>query len=364
MTSVAKAEVSTLFEGSRNVKTGSALLASFLFLLAIIFLGGCESGNKLQVQKLSGMTMGTTYHITVVGLPNSVSGNDLKNSVDERLVLINQQMSTYIDDSELSLLNNNGSPDAVVVSAALFEVLSLSDSISRLSDGAFDVTIGPLIDLWGFGPVKQKNRLPTDEEILQAKQATGFDGITLDPQTVTVQRNKPLRIDLSAVAKGYGVDAVAQLLNTLGYDNYLVEIGGEIRLKGHNAAGDHWRIGIEKPMVGMMQTSRQAVAMTDVAVATSGDYRNYFEVNGVRYSHTIDPRTAWPITHNLVSVTVLAETAAQADALATAFNVMGLETALPLANVEGIAAFFIIQEGDVLRDVASEAFKAYLDSNE
>ncbi len=357
---MANAEVSTLSEGSCIIKTRSALLTSFLFMLTIITLAGCDAGVEHHTSKLSGATMGTSYHIKVVGNEPLVAQDTLQKMIDERLLLINQQMSTYIDDSELSLLNRNNSREWVALSEPLFEVIAISDTISRLSDGAFDITIGPLIELWGFGVREQGSSVPSAAERRIAQSNIGFKSIKLDAETGSILREKPVRIDLSAVAKGYGVDVVAALLEEQGYVNYMVEIGGEIRVSGHNGTGNLWRIGIEKPTPGLAQTSRQAIAMTNVAMATSGDYRNYYEVDGVRYSHTIDPRTASPITHNLVSVTVLAQTSAEADALATAFNVMGVDAALPLANREGIAAFFIIKDGNEFRDIASLVFEPYL----
>ncbi|NIB41269.1 FAD:protein FMN transferase [Pseudomaricurvus alkylphenolicus] len=338
--------------------TRSAMLASFWFCLWAFALSACSPRPELVQTRLSGATMGTSYNISIVAERAPKDVEALQRDIDALLQDINQAMSTYIPDSELNRLNGVETGQWQAVSAPLMEVLAISESVSQLSKGAFDVTLRPLIDLWGFGPDPAKDRVPSDGEIAAASVNVGYQNLELNQGRV--RRHKPINVDLSAVAKGYGVDRVAQLLEAGGYHNYLVEIGGEIRLKGVSRRGTPWRIAVETPSAGLTQTVQRAIELSDMAMATSGDYRNYFERNGVRYSHTIDPRTGRPITHHLASVTVLDKSAARADALATAFSVLGLEQALPLANGEGIPALFIIRQGATFEEVASDTFKPYL----
>lgn len=343
----------------RTLKTRSALLASFWFGLCL-FLSACTGEPEAKVTRLSGMTMGTTYNITLVTEGEVEDLANLKASVNNALAVVNQQMSTYIDNSEINRLKAQPVGEWTKVSRPLAEVLDVSLWVSEMSDGAFDVTLRPLVDLWGFGPGQEEDKVPTDDEILKAQSRVGYQHLELDKAGLRVKRDKPIDLDLSAVAKGYGVDVLAELLEHEGINHYLVEIGGEMRLKGHNPRGIPWRIAVERPDETLVQSVYQPLSVTNMGVATSGDYRNYFEKDGVRYSHTIDPRTGRPIRHNLVSVTVLSPSCAKADAMATAFSVLGAEDALTLANREGIAALFIIKESGQLKEVSSEAFKPYL----
>lgn len=335
------------------------MLASFCFCLSI-FLAACSAEKTPEVTRLSGMTMGTTYNITLVTEQPIADVAAIEAAVTWALAEVNQQMSTYIPDSEINRLKPQPAGEWVSVSAPLAEVLEISQWVSELSGGAFDVTLRPLIDLWGFGPQARQDQVPADETIASALEQVGYQYLELDRPGLRLRRQRNVDLDLSAVAKGYGVDVLAGLLEDQGIHNYLVEIGGEMRLKGYNGRKTSWRIAIERPDPGARQSVYQPLLVTDTGVATSGDYRNYFEREGVRYSHTIDPRTGRPITHNLVSVTVLHPSSAKADALATAFNVLGPEAALAVANREGIAALFIIKEDGQLQEVASEAFKPYL----
>ncbi len=304
--------------------------------------------------------MGTTYHVTLV-TDTSLEGPEvLQAKIDAALAELNQQMSTYIPDSEINSLKQAPVGQWQDISKPLMEVLKISQAVSGMTSGAFDVTVRPLIDLWGFGPEESLDRVPPPEALSQVMAQMGYQSLQLDVDANRLKRQKLVDLDLSAVAKGYGVDLVAKLLETSGISDYLVEIGGEMRLSGHNPKGQSWRVAIEKPDAGLVQSVYRIITLSDSAVATSGDYRNFFVKDGVRYSHTVDPRTGYPITHNLVSVTVLHPEAAWADALATAFNVMGADDALRLANSEGIAALFIIKRNDGIHELVSEAFKPFL----
>lgn len=346
---------------SHTLKTRSALLASFWFcLLVLSALSGCTYDSGLQSVRLSGATMGTTYSVTIVSETEIENAQALQFQIDERLRQLNQQLSTYIDDSEINGLKKLPINKWGSISTSVEDVLSTSLTVFEWSEGAFDVTLRPLIDLWGFGPSESLDQVPDSKAISTALQRVGFNHLQLDLERHQVRRKAPVDLDFSAVAKGYGVDQIALLLEQNGVTNYLVEIGGEIRLKGQSAKGRAWTIAVERPQINLTQQVYKAISLSDIAMATSGDYRNYFEQNGQRYSHTLDPRTGRPITHNLASVTVLHPSAAMADALATAFNVMGVEQARLLANSKDIAALFIIKEEAGFSELSSDAFKPYL----
>jgi len=337
------------------------LLASFWFCLFVFTaLAGCSDEGSVYKARLTGATMGTSYSITLVTNEPISDSDSLQRDVDEALRQLNQQMSTYIDNSEINTLKTSPVDQWISISKPVAEVLGMSLLVSDWSHGAFDVTLRPLIDLWGFGPTQTDDQIPEQSEIHRILQEVGYEHIQLDEKNLKVLRTAAVDMDFSAVAKGYGVDVVASLLEQKGLNNYLVEIGGEIRLKGHNPKRQDWRVAVERPQAGLGQRIYKAIPLTDKAIATSGDYRNYFEQNGQRYSHTIDPRTGKPVVHNLASVTVIHSSAAMADALATAFNVMGAEEARLLANSKEIAAFFIIKQENGFIELSSEAFKPYL----
>ncbi len=243
------------------------------------------------------------------------------------------------------------------------DVLELAREIHRATGEAFDPTVGPLVDLWGFGPSPRERSTPDPERIDALRAKLGYDALSLEPRAGTVTRQRDIRIDLSAVAKGYAADRVAELLRDNGVDRYMVEVGGEMALSGQNDRGIPWQIAVERPVSGQRMV-QQVVAITDVGLATSGDYRNYFEEEGVRYSHTIDPRTGRPVSHKLASVTVAADTSARADAFATAFMVMGPDKTLAFAREQDMAVFVLVRSGAGFEGFPSPAFEPYLSETE
>jgi thiamine biosynthesis lipoprotein len=287
--------------------------------------------------------MGTSYSIKIVDLPAAIDSKILDRNIAQLLAEINGLMSTYQEDSELSRFNRNRRTDWVAVSSELVKLLAEAQKISRLSGGAFDVTVGSLVNLWGFGPSQHTDKIPSLRQVEAEKEKVNFKLLKVRnlPPALKKQRGD-IYVDLSAIAKGYGVDRVAELLESQGIYNYLVDIGGEERIKGYGPEGIPWRIAIEQPVTGERKVER-ILELTAGAVATSGDYRNYFEQNGKRYSHIIVPSTGWPITHKLASVTVLTAMAMHADALATALLVLGPEQGFQLAEREQIAALFLIK---------------------
>lgn len=325
-----------------------------LIFLTAIFLGAfiACSQPKNEVH-LTGPTMGTTYNIKYV-ITDSISADELKKQVDAELRLINQLMSTYIKDSELSRFNQWESSEAFPMSAQTLQVLREAKRLATMSDGLLDVTVGPLVNLWGFGPQNRPEKIPNTTQISQAKSRIGIDKLTLGDTWVS--KSQPdLYVDLSTIAKGYGVDQLAGLLEQHQITDYLVEVGGEMRLSGLKASGKDWSIAIEKPETHT-RSVQKIMSVGNNAVATSGDYRIYYEENGVRYSHLIDPKTGYPITHNLVSVTVVHPSSMTADGLATALSVMGKEKALTLAEKHGLAVLMITKEKQGFEEYTSSMF--------
>lgn len=334
--------------------------ASFLFVGAVfatlLTICGCEPA--VREVAFAGSTMGTTYHVKVV-TKGSELPQDIAVQVQSAVDAVDLSMSTYKPDSELNRLNRHPVGEAFPVSADLWAVLDISATVYTLTGGAFDPTVAPLVDVWGFGPIDTGDRIPSDVEIETLVTQIGLDKLVRDPARRTVLKTSTLQLDLSAVAKGYAADKVADLLREYGIDRYMIEIGGELALAGLNSAGEPWRIAIETPTL-LQGDVQKIVAVTDCGMATSGDYRNYFEKDGRRYSHTIDPRTGKPITHRLASVTVIAETSALADALATGFDVLGAERALIVANELGVPVFLLVRGEDAFEERYNQAFAAYL----
>jgi len=344
---------------SYRTRTGP-LSASFLFLLACLCLLSACTHKDIDLS-FAGQTMGTSYHITVVTdagrFPDGV-----EDAVAELLGRLDQSMSTYKSDSELNNLNRLAVGEEIVISADLWQVLQGAQHIHALTLGAFDPTVGPLVDLWGFGPEDTGDKVPSEAEInaLMARVDLGQLRLGSDNK---VSKLAEIELDLSAIAKGYAAQQVAALLKTWGFGNFLVEVGGELQLSGHNRKGTPWRIAIEVPSL-VQGGIEKVIAVSNIGVATSGDYRNYFEREGVRYSHTIDPRSGKPITHHLASVTVLADTAGVADALATAFMVMGADKTLELAGQRDIPVYLLVKTADGFQASYSDAFKPFLDGAE
>ena len=337
------------------------MLASFLFA-GLVLIACSDPAPQRDTQVLRGETMGTSYQVTLVaevtepGWEWPLSQQEVQAQLDSRLRQINQWMSTYIDDSTLMRFNRAPQGDWQTLPEPLMEVLQVSQSVSERSDGAFDITVAQLVSLWGFGPEAQPEQVPDDENLAASLENLGFQHLELSGNRA--RRLRDISLDLSGVAKGYGVDYLSRWLEQQGYRNYLVEIGGEVRLSGVSPRGDAWRIGVEQPKL-LQREGRKTLELSDIAMATSGDYRNYYERDGKRYSHTIDPRTGRPIDHNLASVTVLADTAAEADAWATAINVLGPEAGMAVAQREKLPVYIVVRKGESYTDRYSEAFKPY-----
>ncbi len=306
---------------------------------------------------LSGSTMGTYYRVTIASPPSSLEVKKLKTEIEKLLVEINAQMSTYISDSELSLFNDYTMTDWFPVSFETAMVVAEGIKIHKLTEGAFDITVGPLVNLWGFGPPGGKEEIPSAEKINESLKKVGSQHLKsrLSPPALKKDR-VDLYVDLSGIAKGFGVDSIANLLETWGIMNYIVDIGGEMKTQGRKKDNSPWKIAIESPIVDKKEIHK-VIDLNDRAIATSGDYRNYFEKDGKRYSHEINPRTGYPIQHRLASVTVLDSSCMRADALATALIVLGPEEGYQLAERESKAALFIIKGEDGFFEKETTKFK-------
>ncbi len=323
---------------------------------SLIILAGCE--KPVEQIHLTGPTMGTTYNVKYISADGQLSPEALQKEIDRLLEEVNDQMSTYRKDSELSRFNQSQTSEAFAVSAQTALVVKEAIRLNGLTLGALDVTVGPLVNLWGFGPEARPEVVPTDAELAQRKANIGIEHLTVEGNTL--QKDLPnLYVDLSTIAKGWGVDVVADYIQSQGVTNYMVEVGGEMRLKGTNREGVKWRIAIEKPDVDA-RAVQDIIEPGDMAVATSGDYRNYFERDGIRYSHIINPETGKPINHKVVSVTVLDKSSMTADGLATGLMVLGAEQGMQVAEQHGIAAFMIVKTDNGFEELASSAYKPYL----
>ena len=322
------------------------LCAAVLFGLAVHRLWVADPEPRPYAE-LRGHTMGTTWSVKVAREPfDDASRMMLLRAIDDELDRLNARMSTYIETSELSRFNAFDSRSPFPVSQQTIEVFEIAQAVSRDTGGAFDVTVGPLVAAWGFGASNRPPSPPSDEDLRVLIERVGYAKVAVDPEQRTLRKTNPgVSCDLSAVAKGYGVDRIAAILEGRGYRDFLVEIGGELRAAGTRLDGRVWRVGVERPDA-VARTSHGVVVLPVVALATSGDYRDFYEIDEQRISHTIDPRTGRPINHRLASVSVLHREAAWADALATALNVMGPQEGFRWAQERNLAALLLVREGD------------------
>ena len=328
------------------MKSNSPIVKFTLVLFVLFFILWCFRNTDplipttTPVLELRGRTMGTTYKVVLANRELERSPEALQRQINKRLREINQVMSTYLEDSELSRFNQSTSTDWIAVSDELLQLVQRAQSISKATNGAFDITVGPAVNLWQFGPrdISQERTLPADREIQLVQAKIGYQHLHIDHERKSLRKDLPeLYVDLSAIAKGYAVDEIVALLKQYPIDNgCMVEIGGEIGTHGRRADGTPWRIGIQDPdaAAGILSAT---INLSAQSMATSGDYFNFFEVDGIRYSHTINPVTAKPVTHKLTSTVVIAKNCAEADAWATALLVLGPVQAYDIAKQHDLA---------------------------
>ena len=336
----------------------AVILVSLVGITAYLNQGSSGSTHTIAI---SGTTMGTSYHLKLITTAGwKVEVEELKKLITKRLAEIDNKMSTYKGDSDVSRLNKAAADKWIPIDAETLVVVTAAQKISAISAGSFDVTIGRLVNLWGFGPTVNIAAMPVATEIAELLQQAGYNKLKLQTEPpALLKHSESLYLDLSAIAKGYAVDAVAKLLRQNGIDNFLVEIGGEIITRGQKGINLPWVVGIETPRAGQRVVHKR-LKLKNVSMATSGDYRNYFEDNGVRYSHTIDPANGYPIKHKLASVTVIDESCMRADAIATAIMVMGVDRGLEFAEAQNLAIFMLIKNGAGFTEKQSSAFNTYL----
>ena len=340
----------------RRIRLPALILTALLFVL---ILAGCSTPEaNEQVLTLQGNTMGTTYQVLWVDpADRAIDPATLQKQIDARLAEINVAMSTYDPASEISSLNQQTKASRVGISADFYQTLLISKRVFDQSGGYFDPTVGPLVDLWGFGPEGRILKRPSAAQVKEVMTQVGFDQIDL---SVNNQVLKPagVHLDLSAVAKGYGVDQVAGVLAAQGIASYFVEIGGEVQTRGFKPDGSKWIVGLEAPVVGEVSIE-SALALSDQALATSGNYRNFYEVDGETYAHTINPLTGNPARNRLLSVSVLSDRCAVADAWATALMSMGEDKALKVAQENQLTTQMLVADGDKIKTRVTGNFEQY-----
>jgi thiamine biosynthesis lipoprotein len=324
------------------IALGFAVIAAMVLLLL-------PNEPRKQYFHHQGNIFGTYYNIRYQGT------NDLHEEIQARLQAFDNSLSMFNPNSVISKINRNEQ----VVTDSLFEVMYLeAHRVSQLSDGAFDITVAPLVHAWGFGKKTQDPKTRAEDiNIDSLKALVGYEKIRLENHRIT-KDNEHITLDASAIAKGYACDVVADLLRQNGSDNLLVDIGGEVVLQGVNQKGEAWRVGISRPKIdatGMEKELQEVIASNDLCMATSGNYLQYYFVDGQRRSHTIDPRTGHPVEHSLLSATVIASSGMRADALATACMVLGEAQALKMIDkVENAACYLIVADHDSLRVATSQ----------
>lgn len=333
-------------------ETRVAWLLSFLFAL------GCTPATEEAIP-LAGNTMGTTWYASVVP-PTNIEAEQLVSLLQAALDQVDASMSTYRDDSDLGRFNAAQIGECIAISEDTLNVTQIALKVAEQSHNAFNPAVASLTNLWGFGPAAATaTARPSTAAIEAAMKSTDLNHLELSIPDSRLCKRGPVQLDYSAIAKGYGTDRAAEVLEEAGINNYMVEVGGEVRTAGHHPAGRAWRIGIERPQL-TRGAAIAAISLVNEAVATSGDYRNYREMDGVRYSHTIDPASGVPIAHALASVTVVAPTAVLADAYATAINVMGPEEGLGFAESMSLPVYLLLKDGEGFEARFSSAFEPYL----
>ena len=330
---------------------------SVICALSIMLISSCS--ERPQLHSHSASIMGTSWSIKVVEPMDEDQFATLIKDLSHRLTTLEAMMSTYQNASQISRFNASRSTDWQSVSQEVVAVVAYAQKVSRLTDGAFDITVAPIVELWGFGKTTIE-RKPTDQEIKDVSASIGHHHLSFRQDPPALRKNiAELRVDLSAIAKGYAVDELAKILHLAQMKNYLLEVGGELRASGKNHNFEIWKIGVEKPVPGWREVMR-AVQLDGSGIATSGDYRNFVEFNDKRYSHEIDPRALHPILYQGGSVTVIAKSTMQADAWATGLFIIGKEKGMQIAKQQGLAVYYIEQTADGFVQTMNKQFSKHM----
>jgi len=335
-----------------------------VIIILVILLTGCSFKKEVR---FSGKTMGTIYHIkAITWFFKDTKG--LKDKIEARLDDINRSMSVYRADSEISRFNAQKSTDKkIFVSNDFLNVMTVAENIYKLTNGAWDGTIKPLVDLWGFNDPARIKSIPTKDKIKRLLSELGFNQIKILENKYLKKRNPSISIDLSSIAKGYAVDQIAEIFRIHGIENFLVEIGGEVYASGVKKNGSYWKVGINTPSKDASYSHvYKTIYLSSKAVATSGDYRKFIEIDEKRYTHVIDPRTGYPVANGIVSASIVSDTCAFADGLATAVMVLGHEKGLELVGrLDNVECMIVVEKKDgTLVDYLSKGFNVFLQNDE
>ncbi len=332
----------------RNLLQGACLVSTL-----VLALSGCDS-NPERVEVLSGPTMGSTYTIKYVFNASTPAADAVGVEVQSILDEVDRQMSTYRLDSDIARFNQSPANTCLPMPQPVLDLAQYGYELSRSSDGAFDLTLGPLLNLWGFGPQARAKHVPSAADIAKAKTQIGYQHVRVVGNQLC--KDADVQVEFNSIAAGYTVDRISERFTELNIDSYMIEVTGELIAKGRKPDGSPWRIALEQPLGDGQRVIQRVLEIDGYGINTSGDYRNYFEENGVRFSHTIDPQVGAPISHRLASVTVVDPSALHADGLGTVLLVLGPERGLAFAEERKIAAFFVMRDGEGFATQVSSEF--------
>lgn len=332
----------------RNLLQGACLVSTL-----VLALSGCDS-NAERVEVLSGPTMGSTYTIKYVFNASTPAADAVGVEVQSILDEVDRQMSTYRLDSDIARFNQSPANTCLPMPQPVLDLAQYGYELSRSSDGAFDLTLGPLLNLWGFGPQARAKHVPSAADIAKAKTQIGYQHVRVVGNQLC--KDADVQVEFNSIAAGYTVDRISERFTELNIDSYMIEVTGELIAKGRKPDGSPWRIALEQPLGDGQRVIQRVLEIDGYGINTSGDYRNYFEENGVRFSHTIDPQVGAPISHRLASVTVVDPSALHADGLGTVLLVLGPERGLAFAEERKIAAFFVMRDGEGFATQVSSEF--------
>ncbi|MCQ6256885.1 FAD:protein FMN transferase [Pseudomonas sp. Q11] len=321
-------------------------------MVLVSVLSGCGNGDSLE--RFDGPTMGSRYSIQYVRHSATPGPNALQVEVENILAEVDRQFSTYRSDSDIERFNALPANSCQLMPGPVLELVRVGEQLSVQSDGSFDLTVEPLLNLWGFGPQSREENVPTAEALAQVRQRVGRGHLRIDGERLC--KDAAVEVDFNSIAAGYAVDRIAARLQALGIDSYLVDVTGELKAAGHKPEGAAWRIALEEPRDDR-RVAERVIEVNGYAVSTSGDYRRYFEQDGARYSHTFDARTGAPVLHNLASVTVIHPSALMADGLSTLLLILGPERGWDYAEKYGVGVFFVLRDNDRFIVRTNEAFE-------
>lgn len=315
-------------------------------------LSGCGNGESLE--RFDGPTMGSRYSIQYVRHASTPGPKAVQAEVEKILADVDQQMSTYRSDSDIERFNDLPANRCQKMPASILKLVRVGEQLSEQSEGSYDLTVEPLLNLWGFGPQAREEKVPATQALAEARQRVGYQHLRIDRDQLC--KDAAVEVDFNSIAAGYAVDTIAEKLEAMGIHNYLAEVTGELKAAGKKLDGSAWKIALEEPR-GDEQVAQKIIAVDGYGLSTSGDYRNYFQQDGKRYSHTFDARTGAPVVHTLASVTVINPSALMADGLSTLLLILGPERGWDYAEKHDIGAFFVIRADTGFVTRTNQAFE-------